>query len=354
MDMTMGFNTFEKQDKILVGMSGGVDSSVTVRILQEQGFAVQGAVIRFSPAHDAAVDQARDAGAALGVPVHVIDAADAFEREVVAPFCESYCAGRTPNPCILCNPAVKFKLLAQKADELGIRFIATGHYARVVLCDDGQCRLCAPESAARDQTYMLYRLPQPILSRLVLPLGEFEKEDVREIARDIGLSCADAPDSMEICFIPDGDHAAFIRSRGMQPKAGRFLGPDGEDLGAHLGVDHYTVGQRKGLGIAAGRPLFVRAILENGDIQLAESGGEFHTRVTVGSVVTPDGQPLPEGEYLAKVRSTAAPAPCRVTSDGGALTACFARPVRAAAPGQSAVFYKDGYVAGGGIILAAE
>ncbi|HJC07587.1 MAG TPA: tRNA 2-thiouridine(34) synthase MnmA [Candidatus Gemmiger stercorigallinarum] len=349
-----GFNTYEQQDKVLVGMSGGVDSSVTVRILQEQGFAVQGAVIRFSPAHDGAVAEAKAAAETLGVPVHVIDAGAEFEREVVTPFCADYCAGRTPNPCILCNPAVKFKLLAQKADELGIRFIATGHYARIERCADGVCRLCAPESAARDQTYMLYRLGGELLDRLILPLGEFEKDDVREIARDIGLSCADAPDSMEICFIPDGDHAAFIRSRGMQPKAGRFLGPDGEDLGAHLGVDHYTVGQRKGLGIAAGRPLFVRAILENGDIQLAESGGEFHTRVTVGSVVTPDGQPLPEGEYLAKVRSTAAPAPCRVTSDGGALTACFARPVRAAAPGQSAVFYKDGYVAGGGIILAAE
>ena len=127
----IGFNTFEKQDKILVGMSGGVDSSVAVRILQEQGFAVQGAVIRFSPAHDAAVEAAKDAGAALGVPVHVIDAAEAFEREVVTPFCESYCAGRTPNPCILCNPAVKFRLLAQKADELGCPSIATGHYARV-------------------------------------------------------------------------------------------------------------------------------------------------------------------------------------------------------------------------------
>ena len=145
----IGFNTFEKQDKILVGMSGGVDSSVAVRILQEQGFAVQGAVIRFSPAHDAAVEAAKDAGAALGVPVHVIDAAEAFEREVVTPFCESYCAGRTPNPCILCNPAVKFRLLAQKADELGCPSIATGHYARVVLCDDGQCRLCTAESAAR-------------------------------------------------------------------------------------------------------------------------------------------------------------------------------------------------------------
>ena len=313
MDASLGFNTFEQQDKVLVGMSGGVDSSVTVRILQEQGFAVQGAVIRFSPAHDAAVEAAKDAGAALGVPVHVIDAADAFESAVVTPFCESYCAGRTPNPCILCNPAVKFRLLAQKADELGCRYIATGHYARVVCCDDGVNRLCAPESAARDQTYMLYRLPQEILARLILPLGEFEKDDVREIARDIGLSCADAPDSMEICFIPDGDYAAFIRARGFEPRTGRFLGPEGEDLGPHAGVDHYTVGQRKGLGIAAGRPLFVKEILPNGDIRLAESGGEYASRLTVTGVVTPDAQPLAEGAYRVKVRSAAKAVPCAVS-----------------------------------------
>ena len=349
-----GFNTYEKQDRVLVGMSGGVDSSVTVRILQEQGFAVEGAVIRFSPVHEAAVAEAKAAAKTLGIRVHVVDAGEAFEREVVTPFCESYCAGRTPNPCILCNPAVKFRLLAEKADALGIHYIATGHYARIERCADGVCRLCAPESAARDQTYMLYRLGGDLLERLVLPLGEFEKDDVREIARDIGLECADAPDSMEICFIPDGDHAGFIRARGMQPKTGRFIGPDGEDLGPHLGVDHYTVGQRKGLGIAAGRPLFVRTILENGDIQLAESGGEFNTRVIVGNMATPDGKPLAEGDYLAKVRSTAKPAACHVTEEGGTLTAIFTEPVRAAAPGQSAVFYKDGYVVGGGIIVAAE
>ena len=247
-----GFNTYEQQDKVLVGMSGGVDSSVTVRILQEQGFAVQGAVIRFSPAHDGAVAEAKAAAETLGVPVHVIDAGAEFEREVVTPFCADYCAGRTPNPCILCNPAVKFKLLAQKADELGIRFIATGHYARIERCADGVCRLCAPESAARDQTYMLYRLGGELLDRLILPLGEFEKDDVREIARDIGLSCADAPDSMEICFIPDGDHAAFIRSRGMQPKAGRFLGPDGGRGPLHGGPAQRAGHRRRAAAVCPG------------------------------------------------------------------------------------------------------
>lgn len=347
----MGFNTFETQDKVLMGMSGGVDSSVAVRILQEQGFAVQGAVIRFSPAHDAAVEAARQAADALGVELHVIDASELFEQQVVTPFCESYCEGRTPNPCILCNPGVKFRLLADKADELGCPYIASGHYARVELCEDGLCRLCVPESAARDQTYMLYRLPQDILRRLVLPLGEFEKDDVREIARDIGLSCADAPDSMEICFIPDGDYSGFIRARGLTPKEGRFIGPDGEDLGPHAGVDHYTVGQRKGLGLAAGRPLFVKSILPNGDVQLAESGEEYSTILMLSGIVTPDGKPLAGGDYRVKIRSAAKAVPCQFD---GNHTVTFPEPVRAPAPGQSAVFYRGGFVFGGGFIETAE
>ena len=342
-----GFNTFEKQDKVLIGMSGGVDSSVAVRILQEQGFAVQGAVIRFSPAHDAAVTAAQATADTLKIPLHIIDAEQAFKTHVILPFCENYCAGRTPNPCIACNPLVKFRLLAERADELGCAFIATGHYARVEVGEDGISRIAVPESAARDQSYMLYRLPQDILRKLVLPLGEFEKDDIREMARELQLACADAPDSMEICFIPDGDYSAYIRARGFSPKAGRFIGPDGEDLGAHAGVDHYTVGQRKGLGIAAGRPLFVKAILPSGDIQLAETGQEYSTRMTLTDLATPDGEPLAAGEYLVKIRSAAKPTPCRYDGSGSVT---FPEPVRAPAPGQSAVFYRDGLVYGGGII----
>lgn len=346
-----GFNTFEKQDKVLMGMSGGVDSSVAVRILQEQGFSVQGAVIRFSPAHEGAVAAAQAAADTLQIPLHILDAGEDFDTQVVQPFCESYCAGCTPNPCILCNPLVKFRLLARKAAELGCRFIATGHYARVEVDALGVSRIAVPESAARDQSYMLYRLPQDILNQLILPLGEFEKDDIREMARDLQLACADAPDSMEICFIPDGDYAAYIRARGFTPKSGRFIGPAGEDLGPHAGVDHYTVGQRKGLGIAAGRPLFVKAILPGGDIQLAETGQEYSSRITLTDLATPDDAPLPAGEYLVKIRSAATPTPC-VYDGAGAVT--FPEPVRAPAPGQSAVFYRDGLVYGGGIIQVTD
>lgn len=346
-----GFNTFEKQDKVLLGMSGGVDSSVAVRILQEQGFSVQGAVIHFSPAHDAAVAAARESAETLQIPLHVIDAEQAFESHVILPFCENYCAGRTPNPCIMCNPMVKFRLLSEKADELGCRFIATGHYARVEVGEDHISRIAVPESKARDQSYMLYRLPQEILSRLILPLGEFEKDDIREMARDLHLACADAPDSMEICFIPDGDYSAYIRARGFTPKSGRFIGPDGKDLGPHAGVDHYTVGQRKGLGIAAGRPLFVKAILPNGDIQLAETGQEYSTRIRLSDMATPDGKALDAGAYLIKIRSAAKPVPCTYS---GEEWVAFPEPVRAPAPGQSAVFYRNDQVYGGGIIDETE
>jgi tRNA-specific 2-thiouridylase len=349
MDFLNGFHTFEKQDKVLVGMSGGVDSSVAVRILQEQGFEVQGAVIRFSPCHEKAVAEAQAAANTLGIPLHVIDAEADFDTFVVRPFCEDYCTGRTPNPCILCNPNVKFRLLAQKADDLGCAYLATGHYARVEECTDGMYRLALPESAARDQTYMLYRLDQDILSRLVLPLGEFEKEDVRDIARDIALSCADAPDSMEICFIPDGNYEEFIRQRGLTPRGGRFIGPDGADLGPHAGVDHYTVGQRKGLGISAGKPVFVKAILPSGDVLLAESGGEYSSRLTLTDFFTPDGNPLEKGSYQVKVRSAAKPVPCDYD---GERTLTFPTPVRAPAPGQSAVLYRDSLVWGGGVIDA--
>ena len=346
-----GFNTYEPQDKVLVGMSGGVDSSVAVRILQEQGFAVTGAVIRFSPAHEAAVRAAQETAGQLGVPCHVLDAQELFERQVVTPFCASYCRGETPNPCILCNPAVKFAALRTAADRLGIPYIATGHYARVEADSAGISHICRAASAARDQSYMLYRLEQDVLTRLILPLGEFEKDDIREMAREMGLACADAPDSMEICFIPDGDYAAYIEARGLAGKQGHFLAPDGTDLGPHKGVLHYTVGQRKGLGIALGRPVFIREILENGDIRLADAGDEFFARVQVDGMVTADGAPLPAGRYTVKIRSAAQPAPA--CYDGAGLLT-FDAPVRAPAPGQSAVFYQGDTVLGGGFIRAAR
>jgi len=335
-------------NKVLLGLSGGVDSSVAVRLLTEAGYQVEAAVIRFSPCHEGAVAAARRAADQLGVPLHVVEAGQAFEKLVVAPFCESYCRGETPNPCILCNPAVKFASLLAKADETGCGYIATGHYARVKLCPDGFWRAAQAGSGARDQSYMLYRLGQEVLSRLLLPLGEYEKPAVRQKARALGLASADAPDSMEICFIPDGDYPAFIESRGYAARPGRFIAPDGRDLGPHKGVWHYTVGQRKGLGLSLGRPAFVKQITPGGDVILGWAGEEFFSSVRLREVCGPC---LPAGEYRVKIRSAAAPAPCLFD---GRDTLTFLQPVRAPAPGQSAVLYRGEEVWGGGFIQSAR
>ncbi len=341
-------------DRILVALSGGVDSAVTVRILQQQGFAVQAAVIRFSPAHDKAVLAAQTAAGELGVPLSVLHGEELFEEAVIQPFCQMYAAGRTPSPCILCNPCVKFHLLAQEADRLGIPFIASGHYAR---CEEreGIHHIAKAQSAARDQSYMLYRLPQKILSRLCLPLGEFEKTEIREMAAAFGLSSADTPDSQEICFIPDGNYPAYIAQKGVADKPGRFIGPEGQDLGPHRGVMHYTVGQRKGLGLALGKPVFVKEINPAGDVVLALAGGEYAAAVVIGRLHTTSGQPLQAGQrYDVKIRSAAKPVPCRVESTAeNSARLVFETPQRAIAPGQHAVLYEGPFVMGGGEMQAS-
>lgn len=336
--------------RVLVALSGGVDSSVAVHLLQQAGWAVEAAVISFSPAHAGALEAALKAAGQLRVPISVLRCEERFEMEVVSPFCAAYAAGRTPNPCVLCNPAVKFKVLAEEADRRGILHIASGHYAR---CENlaGTRFIAKARSAARDQSYMLYRLPADIRNRLLLPLGERDKEEVRALAAGLSLACADAPDSQEICFIPDGDYAAFIEARGVVCRAGRLIGPDGEDLGPHRGVQHYTVGQRKGLGVALGYPAFVRRILPDGDILLAKGGGEYAEGVLLKNVVTATGEPLPGGErFEVKIRSVAAPVPCTLRFSDRGLALRFDEPQRAAAPGQHAVLYKGPLACGGGEI----
>ena len=338
-------------DRALVALSGGVDSAVAVRILQQQGFLVQAAVISFSPAHAPAVEAAKKAAVELDIPLSVLHCEQQFERQIIDPFCAMYASGRTPSPCVLCNPGVKFDALAKEADRLGIYYIASGPYAG---CEewDGAYAITKAQSLARDQSYMLYRLPQEILARLCLPLGAFHKEEIRLMAAELGLSNADAPDSQEICFIPGGDYATYINQRGIAGKQGRIVGPDGQDLGPHRGVVHYTVGQRKGLGVALGEPVFVKSIEENGDVHLARSGGEYAEGFRIFHVVSTHGRPFVPGDaYEVKIRSAAKPVACTIErTEKDFVDIRFQTPQRAVAPGQHAVLYQDRFIAGGGEI----
>ena len=196
--------------RVLVAVSGGVDSAVAVHLLRQQGYEVEGIILEFSPAHKAAVEQAKVVAEQLGIRLHIRECHREFEQNVILPFCREYKAGRTPNPCILCNPSTKFGLICQAAKEMGFDFIATGHYARIDHQADGTAVLQKSSCLERDQSYMLYRLSQEQLAMLLLPLEGLEKPQVREIARQLGLVCADAPDSQEICWLPDRDYAAFI------------------------------------------------------------------------------------------------------------------------------------------------
>ncbi len=342
-------------NKVLVGVSGGVDSSVAVDILKKQGLEVEGVVVRFSDFHEGAVVDAKKVSDYLGIKLHTIDAREEFNNKVILPFCKSYCEGSTPNPCIVCNPLVKFKCILDLANDLGIGYIATGHYAQVTKIDD-TFYIKKAVSPMKDQSYMLYRVPQEISSRLILPLGAFEKPEIRQKAKDTGLFTADKPDSQEICFIPSNNHAQFIESMGYKSKTGNFISPEGKVIRKHLGVHYYTIGQRKGLNIALGKPCFVKEILENGDIKLGYAGEEYFKGVVLSQPVYPNDKYLNEGEiYTVKVRSSTKGTLAKVLkSDKDTLEFEFLENIRAVAKGQSLVVYNDDLVVGGGFIESAQ
>ena len=342
--------------RVLVAVSGGVDSAVAVHLLRQQGYEVEGIILEFSPAHKAVVEQAKVVAEQLGIRLHVRECHREFEQNVILPFCREYKAGRTPNPCILCNPSTKFGLICQAAKEMGFDFIATGHYARIDHQADGTAVLQKSSCLERDQSYMLYRLSQEQLAMLLLPLEGLEKPQVREIARQLGLVCADAPDSQEICWLPDRDYAAFIEQTLGKSEPGDFVSPDGQVCGRHKGLLHYTVGQRKHLGVALGYPVFIKEIdPEQNRIYLARTGEEYAGGVLLSDCVI---QPNPwlnaeqkTAHVLVKVRSRAPDAPATVTLLGdGRAQVVFDAPQRAPAPGQSCVIYRGPAVLGGGFI----
>lgn len=346
--------------EVLLGMSGGVDSTVSAYLLRRAGHKVTGITFIMhgddTSAADA-VEGARLAAREAGIDFTSADLRSRFRDAVESPFADAYFSGSTPNPCVLCNARIKFPELLRYADELGFSHIATGHYASVTE-KNGYFHISEPADKAKDQTYFLYSLGQDVLSRLILPLSDLTKDDVRRIASEQGFSCAVKRDSQDVCFIPDGDVGAYLNvSRPGLSVPGDFTDASGKILGRHKGIANYTVGQRKGLGIASDAPLYVQRIdMKNNSVILCRDNELFRSRIRVGGCVYAAEVPSEPFRADVRIRYTKRVAPATVTplSDGGAIVV-FDSPQRAPAPGQSAVFYLTeggvSYVFGGGTIV---
>ena len=353
--------------KVVIGMSGGVDSSVAAWLLKEQGYDVIGVTMQIWQEEDpdqveenggccglSAVEDARRVAAKLQIPYYVMNFKKDFKEKVIDYFMDEYLQGRTPNPCIACNRYVKWEALLKRSLEIGADYIATGHYARIEQLPNGRYAVRRSVTAAKDQTYALYNLNQEQLSHTLMPVGAYTKEQIRGFAGELGLPVAKKPDSQEICFVPDNDYARFIEEHaGGKIPEGNFVWTDGTVLGKHKGIIHYTVGQRKGLGLAMGRPVVVTKICPGtGDVVIGEEQDVFsRTLKAVRLNWMAAEPPAEEARFLAKIRYAHGGAWCTVRMTGSEEAECvFDEPVRAVTPGQAVVFYEGEYVAGGGTI----
>lgn len=339
-----------------MGLSGGVDSAVAAGLLQKE-YEVIGVTLQMQG--DCLNDDIADAEKickTLGIEHHIIDCSEAFEKEVKDYFVSAYLRGTTPNPCTRCNRYLKCRALYDYADEIGADFYATGHYAFVDKLNNGRYALRSADSK-KDQAYALYMLTQEQLGRLILPLGSYGKDEIRAMASGMGLSVSEKPDSMEICFIPDHDYAKFIEEyTGEIRPAGDFVDAKGDFLGHHRGITHYTVGQRKGLGIAFGEPKFVKEIRPGtNQVVLADNDELFTDRLTCSEVnfMGIDESGAAGQSAIAKIRYSHKGEKCSIISFAdGVMTIEFESPVRAVTPGQAVVLYdEDGHVMCGGTIV---
>ncbi len=349
-------------------MSGGVDSSVAACLLLEQGYEVIGVTMQIWQDEDrtvveenggccglSAVEDARRVAGKLGIPYYVMNFRDVFREKVIDYFTDAYIHGNTPNPCIACNRYVKWEALLRRSMEIGADYIATGHYARIERLPNGRIAIRNSVTASKDQTYALYNLTQDQLAHTLMPVGAYTKEEIRRIAEEKGLFVASKPDSQEICFIPDHDYAGYIEKHADHPfREGNFVDRKGNVLGRHKGIIHYTVGQRKGLGLSMGHPVFVTEIRpETDEVVIGEAEDVFSDTVYCNRLNFMAAEDFSDDrEFLGKIRYGHRGSLCRVKRIGDDVLQCrFLEPVRAVTPGQALVLYDGEYVAGGGTII---
>lgn len=359
-------------------MSGGVDSSVAAYLLKEQGYDVIGVTMQVWDAAcslqmereggccgQSAVEDARRVCDAIGIPYYVMGFRDVFQEHVIDPFIREYIAGRTPNPCIECNRYVKWEAMLRKARQIGADYIATGHYARIEQLPNGRYTVRNSVTAAKDQTYALCRLTQDQLAHTLMPVGDYTKPEVRAIAAEQGFPVAGKPDSQEICFVADDDYAGYVERNapGLVPPPGRFVYKDGTDLGPHKGITHYTIGQRKHLGISMGHRVVVTQINpEDNTVIIGEDEDVYSDTLVcrdinymaINETALPIGGTMGEESAITgKIRYAHAGAPCVITRTGeDELAVRFVEPVRAVTPGQAVVFYVDDHILLAGTICS--
>lgn len=355
------------KEKVVVGLSGGVDSSVAAYLLKEQGYDVIGVTMQIWQQEEqavleenggccglSAIEDARRVAQVLGIPHYVMNFRKDFKEKVIDYFCEEYLNARTPNPCIACNRYVKWESLLKRCLDIGADYIATGHYARIVQLSNGRYTLKRSKTLAKDQTYALYNLTQNQLSKTLMPVGEYSKDEIRAIAQKAGIPVAHKPDSQDICFVED-DYGRFIEEEtGVSIEPGNFVDPEGNILGRHKGIIHYTIGQRRGLGLSLKQPGYVIRVDKDKNEVVIGTKDQLYSKVLYGNRCNFMSIPSVEGERrtTAKIRYNSPEVPCTIRmAEEDLIEVVFDEPQRAVTPGQAVVFYDDGIVVGGATIV---